>query len=543
MPAPSAYRRAPLMDLMYVAMPDTAIRSGIETLTARLLKLVDPARATDLQAVLATRLGGYDTAPDMPVLDDVNPIEDLRWFVDEVTAAAAVAFMNRDRAAVETVGRKLKELKEAMPELREAELFECGADLLRLLADFYRRTGMRMIPDLAAELRARLPDVSGICHSFPFESAYVPSNSAENREYHERMARFATGRLMADTLAMCTQLAQFTGSGRDLEAAKVGMAALTRYHGMPSGAFSANPYLAGKDPAGCSDLFSVCAFAEACADALLLTGENDFAERLEMLVANALPELLPEEGGIRGMVNGSALKAAPIISNPSEEALTALLKALCAVRRVQFVQPEDHAVAVMLTMGGVCTTRINGEPVRITTAVKGFYRRELTVKVECRNPVRFALRLRVPAYADGARLMLNGANPQMTPAGQYAVIERTFNDGDTLSLQMMLTPRAERGFHGALSYYCGETLLALPLPGEGLEWRYALLPGAPAAAGTLEGGPCATVDATEAPAWSNDPAKMAPPPQNLIAASSLTLTLLPAVRFPTRIVALPVCRG
>lgn len=543
MPMPSAYRRAPMMDPVFVALPDTAVRSGIEALADRLLKMIDPENATELQAILATRLGGWETAPAMPDLNGLSPLDDLKEFTEVLTAAEATAFIARDREGVQAVALKLRELKDALPDLTEGELFENGADLLRLLADFYRRTGVRTALDLAGELRSRLPDVSGVCHSFPFESAFRPSDEEANRDYHERMARFATGRLAADTLAMSTHLAQFTGSGRDLESAKVGLAAMTRYHGLPGGAISAAPYLAGKNPSASADLFSVCALAEACSDALLVTGENDFADRLEMLIANALPELLPEEGGVRGQVTASALEASPIIPNPSDEALTALLKALCAIRRAQFAQPDDNTLAVLLPLKGVCTTRLNGEPVRVTVTSKGFYRREIKVKVECRQPLRFALRLRVPGYADGARLLLNGEAPQMTPAGQYAVVDRTWKEGDELSLQLMLTPRAERGFRGSLSYYCGETLLALPLPAAGMEWRYALIPGEPAESGTMEGMPCARVEATDAPSWSERDGVIAPPPQDVTATSAVTLTLMPAARFPARIAALPVCRG
>ena len=48
----------------------------------------------------------------------------------------------------------------------------------------------------------------------------------------------------------------------DAAAGKAGLTALSRYHGMPSGAFSADPFLAGRDPARAVELPAACAQAE-----------------------------------------------------------------------------------------------------------------------------------------------------------------------------------------------------------------------------------------------------------------------------------------
>ena len=71
MPAVSAYRRAPLVNLSYTPMSDAAVHT--DGLQQRLCKLAldqaDPSRLSPLDAVLATKLGGYTEAPAMPALD------------------------------------------------------------------------------------------------------------------------------------------------------------------------------------------------------------------------------------------------------------------------------------------------------------------------------------------------------------------------------------------------------------------------------------------------------------------------------------------
>lgn len=88
-------------------------------------------------------------------------------------------------------------------------------------------------------------------HMFPFQREYRPETGAhtpDEEAYYARMQRFATGKGTADALAMTALIAQYSGSGRDAAAGKAGLTALSRYHGMPSGAFSADPFLARARP-------------------------------------------------------------------------------------------------------------------------------------------------------------------------------------------------------------------------------------------------------------------------------------------------------
>jgi DUF1680 family protein len=57
-------------------------------------------------------------------------------------------------------------------------------------------------------------------------------------------------------------------------------------------------------------------------------------------------------------------------------------------------------------------------------------------EIRAPRPTRFALRLRIPAWAEGAAIMLNGEpGPAATPGG-YTVLERTWRDGDRVELTL-----------------------------------------------------------------------------------------------------------
>ena len=360
MPTAIAYRRAPLVDPALVPLSDAAVHAdGLQKqLTDLALGLVDLNRMSPLDAALATKLGGYTETPPFPDVEaaaGLLPNEPER-FAALLRAASMLAAMERDKQAMLRVLGGMRAFLDALGELNEEQLFACGADILRLAVDLYRRTGQPFLLSLMESLRSRLPDVSGLMHMFPFQREYRPETGAhtpDEEAYYARMQRFATGKGTADALAMTALIAQYSGSGRDAAAGKAGLTALSRYHGMPSGAFSADPFLAGRDPARAVELPAACAQAEAYFDALCQSGDSAMADRLEMLLLNVLPDLLTPEG-VRSLspTNRLAGDESCQAQSPEPEEVSALLRALYAIRRSVWMSQDDDTLAYVLPVAG-----------------------------------------------------------------------------------------------------------------------------------------------------------------------------------------------
>lgn len=550
MPAAIAYRRAPLLDPAYVPLSDAAVHTaGLQQeLTDRALKLVDVNRMSAMDAILATKLGGYTQTPPMPDVDGAAALLPAqgKLFVETVRAASMIAAMNRDKEAMLRTLNAMRVFLNALPQMSEKDLFEIGADVLRVTVDLYRRTGQRFLLDLLENLRSRLPDVSGVMHMFPFQTAYQPEkghHSAQEQEYYDRMQRFATGKLTADSVAMTALLSQYSGSGRDAAAAKTGLIALNRYHGMPSGAFASDPYLAGRDPARAAELDAVCAQAEAWLDALLSAGDLAMADQLEKLLVNVLPDLLTQDGlRIQSPTNRLADddSCQTVVAEPADT--SALLRALYAIRRAVWLSPDDQTIAYMLPVSGGCVTRLSGVPVRLTADVKGVFQKEIAIRVECRQPVSCTLKIRVPAYADGAQLMLNGDKAQSVPQGTLAEIRRTFQNGDVITLKLSLSPRIETGYRSSASIYVGAQLMALALPEKDMAWRYAVIRSLPLTSVEENGIPYALLTACEAHDWQQKGGFILPPPQGVPMGDAYELTLIPFAGTDGRIAAFPCVR-
>ena len=547
MPAAVAYRRAPLLDPAYVPLGDASVHTaGLQQeLTDRALAMVNVERMSALDAVLATKLGGYTQAPAMPDWDRTAALLPAQGaqFADAVRAGVMIAVMNRDRQGMLDALSAMRLFLGMLPQMSEAQLFAIGADMLRISLDLYRRTGQRFLLDLMENLRSRLPDVSGVMHMFPFQNAYrseVGMGAQGDAGYQERMERFATGKLTADSAAMTALLSQYSGSGRDAAAAKTGLNALKRYHGMPSGAFSADPFLAGRDPARAADLEAVCAQAEAWLDALCAHGDTVMADQLEMLLVNVLPDLLTERGlRVLSPINRLADDDSCAVNTPAQSEVSALLRALYAVRRAVWMSSDDHTLAYMLPVSGGCVTRLGGVHVRLTAEVKGIYKQEIAIRFESREPVSGTLKVRIPGYAESASVHVNGEKPQPVAVGAMAEVRRTFVNGDLIIIRLGLSPRVETGYRGSASIYVGAKLMALSLPKTEFEWRYALLRSAALSCVEEQGVPYVLAAACEAPQWQQQNGFIQPPPQGVPMDDAYELTLIPFAGTTGRIAAFP----
>lgn len=550
MPTYDSYCRAPLVAPVYVALPDTSVNveGTLDALFQQALQTVDLAALSPLDAVLATKLGGYTDLPPMPNLKAAeaylpgNP----RSFLDAVRAGLMIAAASKNKNSMLEVLDAMRTLTDALPSVQETALLPVGADALRVASELYRRTGQRFLLTLMERLRSQLPDVSGMFHSFPFLKPFVPEAVAEDAmdeasQYFRRMRLLGTGRVAADALAITAELALFSGSARDASASKAGVAALQRYHGMPQGAFSADPYLAGRDPSRGVELESLCAQLEALHDLLCASGDVALAERMQRITENALanvfiPGGLCEVQAVNRFADDESTEPHPAVPAQS----TALLRAMHALRRSLWMLRSDLELAMLLPYDSCCLARMDGIPVRVMAATTGMGQIHLTL--ETRQPVEFTLSLHVPGYAQSATLAINGAKPETVECGRLHSVKRLFKTGDTLDLQLTCEPFVEAGYRGSVGVYCGPLLMALPLPNAEAAWQYALDEETAMTLTWENARPRVQVDACVAAEWQMRAGAMPPPPQGVGMGEAYELTLLPYAETVGRIAAFPQAR-
>ena len=529
------YCRPPLVDPAYVALPDGAVHleGSMKAIAGRVLKLTNPDTVQPFSAVLATKLGEYTELPPFPAIEALAAAlpDRLADFAPAMRAAVMTAVAKKSKEDLLTCLKAMKLLADALPELDEYALLPVAADLMRSAQELYRRSGRNFLLDMMDRLRSQVPDVSGLFHSFPFLKAFVPEAVPDGAlddtsRYFRRMKMLGTGKLVADALALTAQFAMYSGSARDASASGVGINSLERFHGMPTGMFSAEPYLAGREPSAATDLASVCAMLEALHDLLMAGGEFAVAERMERIVDNALANSFAKNGVfLRQAVNREAAEPSCEAAAPSRADIDALLRAVLAVRRSIWAVKSDTELAMLLPYDSTCLTKMNGVPVRVTAKTEPDG--NVILHVEMKQPTRFTLSLRVPGYADSARIVIGNNKPRIADTGAMFAITRTFSTGDRITLDMTCKPYIQSGHRGSGSVYYRALLMALPLPDADAAWQYALDERAKPTVFWAEGKPGVRIDACVAPSWTVKNGRIPSPPQGLRMGDTYELTLLP----------------
>jgi DUF1680 family protein len=395
-----------------------------------------------------------------------------------------------------------------------------------------------------------------------------------------------------------------SGSPSDRAAVLKMIAELDKYHGLPNGMFSCDEHLAGPDPTQGSELCTVVEYMFSLERSLAITGDPSLGDRLERLAFNALPGTLTDDMWAHqynqepNQVECS-LHRKPWVSDGPESNLYGLEPNFgCCTANYHQGWPK-FAASLFLLSGAAeagpaksnaaeadglvaaayapCELRtlLNGTPVHIVEETSYPFRGTVHLTVNPAHPLRFPLQFRIPAWAGGATLSVNGhPQPQPTP-GTFARIERTWTAGDRVELIFPMQPRVSRWFHDSVavergplvfSYGIGESWVKLRQRGMTADWQvfpttpwnYALQldPADPAQGIAVTETAVApapfsrrhapvhlTVKARKLDAWRAVDGATNPLPQSPVSTDEPeeTLTLIPYAAAKLRITAFPQC--
>ncbi len=261
--------------------------------------------------------------------------------------------------------------------------------------------------------------------------------------------------------------------------------ALDRYHGLPNGMFSADEHLAGPNP---SQGIELCAVVEAMfslEQSLAILGDPAIGDRLERLAFNALPGTFSDDMWAHqynqepNQVECS-LHHQPWTTDGPESNLYGLEPNFgCCTANFHQGWPK-FAASLWMASGGhtpglaavayapsEVRTTVAGVPVHLQEETEYPFRGTVRITVNPTGPHAFPLLLRIPAWAAGTTVRVNGS-PQPSPAaGSFARIERTWKPGDTVELAFPLTPRLSHWYNASVALERGPLVFSLPI---GEDW-------------------------------------------------------------------------
>jgi hypothetical protein len=270
-----------------------------------------------------------------------------------------------------------------------------------------------------------------------------------------------------------------TGNEEDRRGISQMLAALDKYHGLPNGMFSCDEHFAGRNPSQGSELCTVVETMYSLEQSLAILGDPDLGDRLERLAYNALPGTLTDDMWAHQYNQQSnqiecGLHRKPWTTDGPESNLFGLEPnfGCCTANYHQgwpkftaslwMASPDDGLAAIAYAPCEVHTV-IGNTSVHLLEETEHPFRGNIRITVNPSSPLGFPLRLRIPTWARGAAILVNG-KPQPAPeAASFARIDRTWSKGDIVEIRFPLAPRLSHGFNNSVSISRGALVFSYPI--------------------------------------------------------------------------------
>ncbi|MEJ5199791.1 MAG: beta-L-arabinofuranosidase domain-containing protein, partial [Anaerolineae bacterium] len=295
---------------------------------------------------------------------------------------------------------------------------------------------------------------------------------------------------------------RLTGEAADRAAARDKIAKLDRYHGMITGMFTGDECLAGKRPTQGTELCAVVEFMYSLEVLLSILGDPAFGDRLEKVTFNALPATFSPDMWAHqydqqvNQIECSIREGRPWNSNGPESNIFGLEPnyGCCTANLSQgwpkfaahlWMRTPDGGLAAVAYAPSVVTTEVGGVPVTVALDTEYPFRSTLRFTVTVERPVHFPLLLRIPGWAEGARVKVQGGRGKVQGerckvqgerckvkggrgAGTFRRIEREWTGTTEIILDLPMRPALLAGYNGAVAIERGPLVYALKI---GEEWR------------------------------------------------------------------------
>jgi uncharacterized protein len=272
-----------------------------------------------------------------------------------------------------------------------------------------------------------------------------------------------------------------SGSDPDRKAYYEQMAKLDEYHGLPTGIFSSDEHLAGRNPSQGTELCTVVEIMYSLEQALAVLGEVKIADRLEKIAFNALPAALTDDMWAHQYDQQPNqvrcdLRERQWTTNGPESNLFGLEPnfGCCTANFHQgwpklvssmWMRTPKGGLAAVVYGPNLLRANLTGDvPVEIEQKTSYPFRESVIMEVRPQKPARFELLLRIPEWARGATVNVNGRPIPGALPGNFTTLDRTWKLGDRVELIFPMKPRVTRGFRQSVTIERGPIVFSLPVP-------------------------------------------------------------------------------
>jgi DUF1680 family protein len=122
---------------------------------------------------------------------------------------------------------------------------------------------------------------------------------------------------------------------------------------------------------------------------------------------------------------------------------SATLPLVAADYRIDACFTDAQGIYVNLYAPATVNWRQQGRDCRLAIQTDYPYDSAITVRVHTPSPQTFAVRLRIPAWAQGASVRINGAASTPVEPGRFATLQREWRTGDRVELELPMRMRLQ----------------------------------------------------------------------------------------------------
>jgi hypothetical protein len=365
-----------------------------------------------------------------------------------------------------------------------------GADNLMVVLWLYNLTGESWLLDLAHLVHRQ---------TLPFTAIFLAGDVLKLTRDHGQPPGFTHPSFHCVNLAQGMKAPlmryQHDADPRHLAATKKAFADIELLHGQPHGLYGADEGMHGRGLDRGSELCSAVELMFSLEKMLEITGDVDFADRLEKIAFNPLPTQSTDDHHYRqyfqqaNQVQVTAHERS-FYNDGGERQIYGLLNGYpcCTCNYHQgwpkFVQhlwfaTADRGLAALAYGPSTVTARVaDGAEVTVTAETQYPFEESIRFHVATRAPVAFPLHLRIPGWCREATLIVNGVKDRTAQGGRIEILARTWRDGDRVELLLPMTIRTSKWHENSVAIERGPLVYALRLAEEWSEVKRAAPEGA-----------------------------------------------------------------
>ena len=434
----------------------------------------------------------------------IGPVKNQDWWPNYVMLKALTQYQEAtgDPRVIPLMERyfayQAKNL-DARP-LKEWAVFRWHDEVLTVLW-LYNRNGDKQLLDLARKLHEQGHDWEAQFANFSWKDKVTGADA--------KLATHGVNNAMAMKAAAVWW--SVTGDKGDRDALYRMFETLDRYHGQPEGIFASDEHLAGRDPSQGTELCTVVEAMFSLEVDLSILGDAAFGDRLEKIAYNALPatmtaDLWAHQYDQQANQISCTLANRRWTTNGPESNIFGLEPnfGCCTANMHQgwpklaanlwMATPDQGLAAVVYGPSEVRTAVAGGIPITVEERTDYPFRDTVSLVVRPDRPARFPLVLRIPVWASGAAVTVNGQPQSGVKPDAFYRLEREWKSGDTVELRFPMAIRPTTWFNNSMAVERGPLVYSLKIgetwhkikqtgPAPDFEvypstpWNYAILPG------------------------------------------------------------------